>query len=114
MDRSSDHRLQRRIKEVYDLIMRCLVLNPDDRIDADELVEACEKLCYPVTEREFGVVRRFDNSAWGFIDSESGSSVFFHTDSVFGGQRLKVGDRVLFARHKGGGSDRAFPVIKLS
>jgi eukaryotic-like serine/threonine-protein kinase len=102
------------LREVYDLIRRCLVLNPDERIDADELVEACETLCYPVTEREFGVVRRFDNSAWGFIDSEAGSSVFFHTDSVFGGQRLKVGDRVLFARHKGGGSDRAFPVIKLS
>jgi serine/threonine-protein kinase len=101
-------------KEIYGLIKKCLILDPTNRLDADELVEACETLCYPTTEREFGTVSKFDNASWGFISSEAGSSVFFHVDSVFGGQRLKVDDRVFFARHKGGGSDRAFPVVKVN
>lgn len=99
--------------ELYELIERCLIVDPAGRINADELVEECENLCYPTTEREFGVVYRFNNGAWGFIELEKGSSVFFHVDSVFGRQKIKVGDRVSFARHKGGGSDRAFPVVKV-
>ncbi|MDE2244111.1 MAG: cold shock domain-containing protein, partial [Bradyrhizobium sp.] len=81
--------------------------------NADELVNACEKFCYPITDREFGVVNKFDNNSWGFIQPDQGKSIFFHVESIFGKARLKVGDRVSFARHAGGGSDRAFPVIKV-
>ena len=83
------------------------------RLTADQVVEACEKLFYPVDEREFGRVSRADNNFWGFIAPDTGKSVFFHNESVFGKHRLKVGDRVWFGRHAGGGSDRAFPVIKI-
>jgi serine/threonine protein kinase len=89
-------------------------VEPSKRLTADKLVEACEKFCYPITDREFGVVSKFDNNAWGFIQPEQGKSIFFHVDSIFGRARLKVGDRVSFARHAGGGSDRAFPVIKIT
>jgi serine/threonine protein kinase len=101
-------------EELYGLIQACLQREPTDRLSADNLVIKCEKLCYPNTARELGVVRRFDNPRWGFIAADCGGDVFFHVESVFGTSQLQIGDRVLFARHKGGGSDRAFPVLKVS
>jgi serine/threonine protein kinase len=100
--------------DVFEVIEKCLVVDPSKRLNADELVQACETLCYPITDREFGTVKKFDNSSWGFILPEHGKDVFFHVESIFGKARLKVGDRVSFARHVGGGNDRAFPVIKVA
>jgi cold shock CspA family protein len=53
-----------------------------------------------------------NNSYWGFIQAEKGGDLFFHVDSLFGIRRVGVGDRVWCARYPGGGSDRAFPVLK--
>jgi eukaryotic-like serine/threonine-protein kinase len=100
-------------KEMYELIAECIRADPQNRPTADALVKMCETLCYPVTPREFGAVSKFDNRFWGFINPDLGKSIFFHIESVYGNQSLKVGDRVSFARHEGGGSDRAFPVTKL-
>jgi eukaryotic-like serine/threonine-protein kinase len=101
-------------EELYQIIISCLKSNPAERPTADELVSKCESLCYPISNREFGTVYRFDNRYWGFISSEQGDSVFFHINSVYGDKRIKVGDRVWYARHMGGGADRAFPVVKLT
>lgn len=111
---SSQSQFKTVMQDVFEVIKKCLVVDPSKRLTADELVQACEKFCYPITHREFGIVNKFDNSAWGFIQPEHGKSVFFHVESIFGKSRLKVGDRVLFARHVGGGNDRAFPVIKVT
>lgn len=100
-------------EELYKLLTACLHRDPGDRPSADELVSGCEKLCYPNAPREFGMVRKFDNGFWGFIAADRGNDVFFHIQSIFGDQKLKVGDRVWFARHAGGGSDRAFPLVKV-
>jgi cold shock CspA family protein len=102
------------VDSFFDIIQRCLVPDPDARPDADEIVSECEQLCYQNMDREFGIIRRFDNSSWGFISADQGADVFFHVQSIFPSQRLKVGDRVWFARHRGGGSDRAFPVLKVN
>jgi eukaryotic-like serine/threonine-protein kinase len=100
-------------EELYELVEACLQKNAADRLSADELVSRCERLCYLNAPREFGRIKRFDNRYWGFISADEGRDVFFHIESVFGQQqRLSVGDRVWFARHTGGGSDRAFPVVK--
>jgi serine/threonine protein kinase len=99
--------------ELHRLILACLKANPDQRMDADGLVAECEKLCYPDTKREFGVITTFTNRYWGFITPESGDGVFFHVESVFGNQRVRQGDEVWFGRHAGGGNDRAFPVLKV-
>jgi eukaryotic-like serine/threonine-protein kinase len=99
--------------DVESLIRSCLQLDPNKRPTADQLVSACEGLCYPANAREFGRVSSTPNNWWGFIAPEQGKSVFFHRDSVFGHYRLKVGDRVWFGRHPGGRNDRAFPVIRV-
>ncbi len=87
--------------------------DPAARLTADELVAECEKLCYPLTSREFGTITKFDNGYWGFIAPELGKSIFFHKDSLYGAVKISVEDRVWFARHVGGRNDRAFPVIKV-
>jgi serine/threonine protein kinase len=100
--------------DVYELVKACLKVDPGDRPTADSLVQLCEKLCYPNTRREFGTITTFNNRYWGFISAHEGArGVFFHIESYFGTERLKEGDRVWFARHKGGGNDRAFPVLKI-
>lgn len=100
-------------EEVYSLLVDCLQLKPNDRPSADALVTRCEQLCYPVARRELGTVKRWPNGSWGFINPEDGKDVFFHLDSVYGAQKVSVGDRVIFSRFEGGGNDRAFPVLKL-
>jgi serine/threonine protein kinase len=115
LPRSVTSKLQFRpvAEEIYKIICRCLQRDPTSRPTADELVYQCETLCYPTTQREFGTVSRFDNPSWGFIRPQQGRGVFFHIESLYGGRNLKVGDRVWFGRHLGGGNDRAFPVIKV-
>jgi eukaryotic-like serine/threonine-protein kinase len=99
-------------EEIYGLIKACLSADPTARPTADELVLKCGMMCYPDSAREFGRVRTFNNNYWGFIAADSGDDVFFHIDSVFGEEKIKIGDRVWFARHVGGGADRAFPIMK--
>ncbi|ESY92816.1 protein kinase [Mesorhizobium sp. LNHC229A00] len=99
--------------EVFDIVGRCLNVDPKERPTADELVTACGGLCYTTGSREIGVVNRImDHRAFGFISARRGKDVFFHQASVFADRPLHVGDKVVFARHLGGGSDRAFPVLK--
>jgi len=100
-------------EEIYKLVKICLTADPADRPSADHLVQACGMMCYPDSTREFGKIKIFDNGSWGFIAAESGDDVFFHIDSIFGKEKVKKGDRVWFARHMGGGADRAFPVMKV-
>lgn len=100
-------------QEVYELISACLRADPASRPTADKLVHRCEMFCYPDILREFGTVKKFENGYWGFITADQGPDVFFHIESVFGTTRIKKGDRVWFARHAGGGNDRAFPVLKI-
>jgi serine/threonine-protein kinase len=100
-------------EELYSLIAACMQADPDARPTADEVVSKCEMLCYSVAPREFGTVQSVRNAYWGFIDADHGKSVFYHVQSIFGGGRLKAGERVWFARHRGSPNDRAFPVVRV-
>jgi serine/threonine-protein kinase len=101
-------------EELAQLILKCMTKDPSSRPDADALVRDCERLCYPLTPLELGTVVTFDNGFWGFLSADVGAEVFFHVDSLPHQHRPKVGDRVAFARHAGGGRDRAFPVLPIS
>jgi eukaryotic-like serine/threonine-protein kinase len=94
-------------------VKACLNADPSSRPSSDDLVSKCEAICYPDTNREFGNVKQFDNGYWGFISADQGDDVFFHIECVFGSEKPKKGERVWFARHRGGGADRAFPVMKV-
>jgi len=93
------------------IIDRCLQVDQKKRPTAGELVSLCEELCYNDDDRLLGDVTVFSYNSWGFIAAEDGRSVFFHRDSIYGKSSLSVGDEVLFAAYRGGGSDRAFPVL---
>jgi serine/threonine-protein kinase len=94
-----------------ELILRCLVRHPAQRPTADQLVERCSLLSYPVSQREIGTVRDIRHNAWGFISCQ-GEDVFFNMSSVYG-DRPNIGDTVMFSRYGGGGASRAHPIILL-
>ncbi|EPY9770618.1 serine/threonine-protein kinase [Klebsiella variicola] len=96
--------------EIIKIIEACLVSNPDDRPTADQLVSMCGLLCYPVCDREVGVIGD-TRLAYGFIRVSNQPQVFFHYDSVYGKKPVSQ-DKVIFSKYLGGGHDRAHPVIK--
>jgi serine/threonine protein kinase len=99
-------------KEIHEIIQSCVRLDPNERTTADEVVRACEQLCYTFAEREFGRITSFRYGKHGFISPEgSGSSTFFHITSVYGVSKVSVGQRVWFSRYPGSPCDRAFPVV---
>ncbi|MBD1826871.1 serine/threonine protein kinase [Microcoleus vaginatus GB1-A2] len=97
--------------ELYTLILECLNKNPEARPTADELVQRCEKLCYPVVERQIGICKSLhSNYDWGLIQSDGGDTIFFHFDSVYG-NKPTVGSRVCFSAFPGSPHPRAHPVV---
>lgn len=98
---------------IMDVAKKCLKKDAQARPSADELVQLCGSICYPVAKRKTGIVREIKYKSWGFIDSD-GTDVFFHLDSVYG-ERVSEGDAVLFSTHPGGGArgGRAHPVVGL-
>lgn len=99
-------------EQIIEITKRCLTKEPKERPTADELVEFCGQLFYPVTKREFGTVREIRHGSWGFINGQSGD-IFFHLSSVYG-DPVRVGDEVMISKFPGGGASRAHPVIKLA
>ncbi|WP_338147780.1 serine/threonine-protein kinase [Neoroseomonas terrae] len=98
-------------RAVFDLITACMQKNPAARPTADQLVTTCEGLYYSTVPREFGTIRRFDNSNWGFAGAPSGA-VFCHVKSVFAASSLAVGERIWMTTYPGSPSRRAFPIVK--
>ena len=98
-----------------EIILKCLITNPDNRPNADELVTQCSALCYPTSERSVAKVKEIKFNSYGFIRGDGdgdGDDVFFHFDSVYG-NRPTIGDSVMFSKYIGGGAWRAHPVVKL-
>jgi cold shock CspA family protein len=89
-----------------------LQADPTKRPDAPQLLELCEKLCYPIAERETGTVTGYHGSSFGFARSPKGD-VFFHLESVLGTERPRIGGAIWFSRHSGSPNDRAHPVVAL-
>ncbi|WP_082112864.1 protein kinase domain-containing protein [Pseudoxanthomonas suwonensis] len=99
-------------KQVLELSLSCMKREPDERPQADELVEQCGTLCYNLAPRFFGTIRRVEYNKYGFISSDGGD-VFFHIESFYGPDRPKVGDKVMFSSYPGGGAPRAYPMVKV-
>jgi len=99
-------------KQLISMIDSCLKINPTERPTADELVKRCGTLCYPISKRYFGSVRRIHYNAYGFITLEQSEDVFFHFDSVYG-VRPAEGENVMLSKYDSGKADRALPVVRL-
>tara|TARA_R110002051_G_scaffold19379_1_gene54148 strand:+ start:2509 stop:3591 length:1083 start_codon:yes stop_codon:yes gene_type:complete len=99
--------------ELYETLLACFAKNPGDRPTADELVQRCGALCYGDETYELGVIKLRRNGYTGFITPQKGRDLMYHRDSFYGDQTHAVGDQLWFARHLGGGNDRAMPVVKL-
>lgn len=99
--------------QLIQIVLQCLQKEPVLRPSADELVEKCGSLCYPVVHRYFGTVRKLPNKYWGFIDVD-GEDIFFHLDYCVYGNRPAIGDKVMLSKFQGGGAWRALPVVKLN
>ena len=101
-------------QDIYAIIVRCLQTIPTARPSADELIAACENLCYQTAPRFTGRVKNYPNSAYGFIiPNNGGDPVFFHLESVYG-EKPSINDRVWYAWFEGDPRKRAHPVIPLS
>ncbi len=100
-------------QEIYGIIVACLQReHPESRPTARQLMELCERLCYPVLEREVGVVTGYPGGSFGFADSAQGK-VFFHMDSVLNRSRPREGGEIWFSRHAGDPWPRAHPVVAI-
>jgi serine/threonine protein kinase len=99
--------------DLYKIVQKCMMKDPKDRMTADEIVAACEGLCYSVSAREFGAIKSFDYNKYGFVRSDDPSKpdVFYHIDSVYGANTVALGQRVWFSRYPGSPRERAFPVV---
>lgn len=97
---------------IFDIIKRCLQKDPAARPTADQLVTACESLYYSVTPRQYATIKKFDNNNWGFAATDTDSNVFCHVNSIYGADKLTVGERVWITTHPGSPSPRAFPIVK--
>jgi eukaryotic-like serine/threonine-protein kinase len=100
--------------ELWEIVQRCLKQDPSARPSADELLEACSELCYSASPRRTGAIEmfRFKGGAWGNIEGDDGSNIFFHAASYYG-SRPKAGRRVSFSAFPGSPNPRAFPVLPL-
>lgn len=101
-------------RELASIILSCFEKDPDARITADELSELCESLCYLPPVREIGVVNNYQANTFGFIRSDGGNDVFFHTQNVISDDGPpEPGTRVWFTRFEGQPRDRAIPVVPI-
>lgn len=101
--------------ELWDIISKCLQKDPAMRPSGDELVSMFGNICYGIFPRFEGHIKTYKSGSgnWGFI-AEDNIDVFFHRESFYGKQSDIIKEsRVQFAKHKGGGADRAHPVIPL-
>lgn len=101
-------------RQVHDLVMKCFEDDPANRPTAAELATECERLCYLPPVREIGVVSNYPGrvKTFGFIGSEEGGVVFFHTRSAIA-NRLPVGTRVWYGKFDGQPRPRAIPVVPM-
>lgn len=110
---TSNPQFARLASDILELALACLKKDPGMRPTADDLVARCGQFCYTSGARQEGVVKRIEHGAWGFIETSS-KDVFFHISSVYGPNRINVGDHVVFSAYGGGGAPRAYPILILT
>lgn len=98
--------------ELWEIVTGCLKANPNDRMTADDVVKACNSLCYSREKREEKTIEsvRAGKGKWGYLTG--GRKIFYHEDSYYG-ERPSESERVFAASFPGSPYPRAFPVLPL-
>lgn len=107
--------------EFWDLIVRCIQVDPLARPSAREVLDLCNAWCYSLAERRRGTVDSFGVryqsggvSKSGYIqDHVGGAAFFFHWSEFFGAVPPKAGQTVNFSVYPGHPRPRAAPVLLL-
>ena len=100
--------------DILDLVYSCLQFDASLRPTADQLTRDCELLCYDDICYETGSISSIQTSTYGFFQIDGGGDGFYHTDSFYGDRSINLDARIWFARYSSDGSDRAFPIVKMS
>ncbi|MEE1882165.1 serine/threonine-protein kinase [Pseudomonas soli] len=105
--------------DLWDMIKRCLCIDPVGRPTMSQIVEEFNDLCYASTDRCLGTVGSFKigyvgggTGNCGFITESIGLSTFFHGTVFYGGQPME-GQRVSFSKYPGVPYPRCSPVLLL-
>ncbi len=106
---------------LWDIVLKCLQVDPASRPSAHDVVAACDQLCYSCTPRRTGTIAtyplKYGNGGVGesgFIDVDSADdNWFFHSSDFFGTAGPKVGQRVSFGYFPGAPKPRCSPVLLL-
>jgi eukaryotic-like serine/threonine-protein kinase len=104
---------QKLYSSLWNISKQCLTMRPDDRPTANEVASKLSEVCYSNAPRRAGRIGYLSpsNGFWGFIKPEDGGNdVFFHYDSMIGGQPQR-GLRVMFSDFRGQPQSRAHPVV---
>jgi serine/threonine-protein kinase len=97
-------------RSLISIVEQCLAYDKASRPTAAELVGQCEDLCFFFNNRENGEIEEMIQSR-GFVRSEKGKKVFFHSNSVYGSLRAREGSKVSFSAHPGEPFRRAHPLV---
>jgi serine/threonine protein kinase len=108
-------------KELWQIILKCLQVDPALRPSAEEISVACGALCYSAGARHTGVVDTYpityangSKGTAGFISVDgTGERCFFHLSVFYGSPGPKVGQRVTFGLNAGNPKPRVAPVLLL-
>lgn len=99
---------------LWQIVQKCLVVDPAKRPTAKELVEELSEVCFSVYPRIEGTTKSKvlvgGNSS--FVSTKQGD-VFYHLDSYYKEGRIAAGEHVALSAHVGVPTSRAFPLVPL-
>jgi serine/threonine-protein kinase len=99
---------------LWELVNKCLVCDPNNRITINTVLEYLDALPYSSTIRREGKIQKVGvpYKATGYIDDEDGqSSWFFHLSEFHGEQKAAAGQKVSFSIYPGNPSPRCSPIL---
>ncbi|MGR0036757.1 serine/threonine-protein kinase [Pseudomonas aeruginosa] len=105
---------------LWDIITKCLAVDPADRPTAKDLLGAFNFLTYASGARKLGHITQYPMSypgggtaTAGFIRDVDNESRFFHLTSFYGMHGPEKGQKVCFASYPGVPSPRSSPILLL-